>query len=156
MSRGALPWPPHLAAREPVASHTLTTTCAFRDCDPMGVLWHGHHLAYCELARHALGAAIGLGIADFQTRQLFAPVVHSRTRHLRPIPAEAPITLHAALYPSTQPRLYHRYRIELDGALATEAETEQVLTDRAFGMLLQVPEWLGTVFGLPTHPPRRI
>lgn len=146
MSRGDLPWPAHLAAREPVAERRIELRCAFRDCDPMGVLWHGHHLAYCEQARHRLGETLGLGLDDLAARALFAPVVRSQLRHLRPIPAEAAIAVNAALYPSTQPRLYHRYRIELDGDLATEAETEQVLTDHGFTLLLQIPEWLAGVF----------
>ena len=147
MSRRSLPLPSYLSRAEPAHVLTLVQAVAFRDCDPMGVLWHGNYLAYAEVARNALGDRLACGIACLRALDLFAPVVRSQVLHLAPVrPADA-LTIVVELYPTRQPRLYHRYRLSVDGTAVAEAETEQVLTDRAFTLLLATPPALAGVLG---------
>lgn len=147
MSRRSLPLPSYLSRAEPAHVLTLVQAVAFRDCDPMGVLWHGNYLAYAEVARNALGDRLACGIACLRALDLFAPVVRSQVLHLAPVrPADA-LTIVVELYPTRQPRLYHRYRLSVGGTAVAEAETEQVLTDRAFTLLLATPPALAGVLG---------
>ncbi|MBA3686820.1 MAG: acyl-CoA thioesterase [Planctomycetes bacterium] len=141
-----LAYPSFISAREPVHVETIEVRVAFRDCDPMGVLWHGNYLAYCELARNQLGERIGFGIARLRDLGLFAPVVRSQVLHQAPARPDELLRVEAALYASAQPRLYHRYRLSVGGRAIALGETEQVLTDQAFGLLLSVPSALTSVF----------
>ena len=104
MSRRSLPLPSYLSRAEPAHVLTLVQAVAFRDCDPMGVLWHGNYLAYAEVARNALGDRLACGIACLRALDLFAPVVRSQVLHLAPVrPADA-LTIVVELYPTRQPR----------------------------------------------------
>jgi acyl-CoA thioester hydrolase len=143
--RPALPLPAFVSRAEPAHGLTLAQVVAFRDCDPMGVLWHGNYLAYCEAARDALGERLGLGVRHFHGLGLFAPVVRSQVLHQRALRPGDALRTTVELYATRQPRLYHRYRLEVDGACAALAETEQVLTDRAFTLLLVQPEALAAL-----------
>lgn len=131
--------PAYVSKATPVRREVVRQAVAFRDCDPMGVLWHGNYLAYCELARNQLGVAIGLGVCDFERLRLFAPVVRSQLSHPGSARPGDELAIEVALYPTDQPRLYHRYHITCRGALVCNAETEQVLTRTDFTMLLQQP-----------------
>lgn len=137
--------PSFVSRPEPIHAATVTLAVAFRDCDPMGVLWHGNYLAYCEAAREALDARIGVGVRHLRDLGLFAPVVRSQVFHQVPLRPGEDIAVTAELFATRQPRLYHRYRITRDGVVAAEAETEQVLTDRSFALLLAWPEALQAV-----------
>mgnify|MGYP000207778315 CR=1 FL=1 len=146
MPRRSLPLPRYLSRCEPAHALTLTQTVAFRDCDPMGVLWHGNYLAYAEVARNALGERIGCGVACLHMLGLFAPVVRSQVLHRAPARPGDCLTIAVELFPTRQPRLYHRYRLSVAGAPIAEIETEQVLTNRAFTMLLVTPPELASIF----------
>lgn len=146
MARARLAWPRHLRSHAAVHRVSLATRVDFRDCDPMGILWHGHYLGYCERARHELGRSIGFAVDDLLAAGIKAPIVRSQVVHLQPLRPEAPVTVEAALYASHQPRLYHRYRLLGPEGLAAEAETEQVLLDREDLLQLTVPPELAAVF----------
>lgn len=138
--RRDFPLPGFVTAAEPVCETSCRALIAFRDCDPMGVLWHGNYLAYCEFARHELGLINGLSVQAFMQRALFAPVVRSQVMYKTPLRAEEMVTIDIALYPSEQARLYHRYHFWIGDRLAASAETEQVFTDEDFTVLLRAPD----------------
>lgn len=113
----------------------------------MGVLWHGNYLAYCEAARDALGERLGWGVRRLRELGLFAPVVRSQVLHRAPARPNDVLTVRVGLYPTRQPRLYHRYHLAVGGIVVAEAETEQVLTDRAFALLLAQPTEMAALLG---------
>jgi len=137
--------PTWISSVEPVYRHEWTGTVAFRDCDPMGVLWHGNYLAYAEQAREALGTQIGLAVADFRAHGWFAPVVRSQVWHHVPARPGQALRIAVALYATAQPRLFHRYHFLSDQTLLASAETEQVVTNTAFTLLLQQPPALAAI-----------
>ncbi len=142
MTRHQLPFPAYLDRREPAAEACVELTVAFRDCDPMGVLWHGNHLAYCEAARNVLGKDIGFGLAEFIALGLYAPVVRSQVLHLGVARPDELLAVRATIYPTAQPRLYHRYELSVGGREVATAETEQVITDREMVLVLRQPDLL--------------
>ena len=145
MPRRSLPWPSYLSSREPAHRHRLQVRIAFADCDAMGVCWHGNVMHYCERAREALGDGLGYGTRAIAAAGHFAPIAAQAVLHHRPLPYEALVEVEAALYPTRQPRLYHRYRLYVEDALAVEADSEQVLTDRNFGLVLSQPAELARI-----------
>lgn len=145
MPRGAV-LPTWIASATPVHCDQVTVEVAFRDCDPMGVLWHGNYLAYAECARNALGRRLGFGVEHLQAYELFAPVVRSQVWHHAPARPGESLTINVALYATSQPRLYHRYQLTIGDRLVADAETDQVLTDHAFTLLLQQPPALAALF----------
>lgn len=149
--RDRLTWPNFVTAREPVRTCQWHGRVRFRDCDPMGVLWHGAYLGLCEEARHALGERIGLSLTRFMAAGLFAPVVRSQVVHYLPLRAEEPVRVDVSLFPCDQARLYHRYRLWSGDTCHADGETEQVLTRSDFTMLLQWPDDLCWVLE-PTRP----
>jgi acyl-CoA thioester hydrolase len=133
------PLPNYVDGAQARRALTVEREVAFRDCDPMGVLWHGNYLAYCEYARNCLGSTIGLGLDDFRRMQLYAPIVRSQVFHHGSVRPGDVLAIQVALYPTAQPRLYHRYHLRCRDAVVCSAETEQVLTAHDFTLLLQQP-----------------
>jgi acyl-CoA thioester hydrolase len=143
--RRDLPLPDFVSAAVPAAQAEVELRVEFRDCDPMGILWHGHHLAYCEAARHELGRRIGFGLERLQELGLFAPVIRSQVLHLEPVPVGTLLRVTVELFPTEQARLYHRYRLADGDRLCTVAETEQVLTTISYEVLLTPPPDLARI-----------
>lgn len=134
---------------QPIHRLEVEREVAFRDCDPMGVLWHGNYLAYAEVAREALGRSLGWGVPQIRDRGLFAPVVRSQTVHRAPARPGDILTVAVGLYATAQPRLLHRYQMAIAGTTVAEVETEQVFTDRAFTLILRQPDGLAALLGTP-------
>lgn len=57
----------------------------FHDVDAMGVVWHGHYLKYCELARTPLLRGCGLDAGDLIGPVYRFVVIESRCRHAFPL-----------------------------------------------------------------------
>jgi acyl-CoA thioester hydrolase len=147
MPRAEWPLPSYVHGPEPVAREIVVQEVAFRDCDPMGVLWHGHYLAYCEHARHRLGERLAIGVRRLADLHLAAPVVRSQVIHLDAVRPGDALATEVALYACEQPRLYHRYRMSVAGRPVAEAETEQVLTRADLTLILQLPEAFAVLRG---------
>ncbi|MEM9066853.1 MAG: acyl-CoA thioesterase [Myxococcota bacterium] len=60
-------------------------TVPFHDCDPLGIVWHGHYLKYFEIARERLFDRIGLTLPYFRDHGLHLVVIESRIRHAFPL-----------------------------------------------------------------------
>jgi acyl-CoA thioester hydrolase len=142
---GARALPTWIIGVEPQHRGSISVPIAFRDCDPMGVLWHGNYLAYAERARDDLGRHLGLSVTHFVERGWFAPIVRSQVWHHAPGRPSDLLTIEVGLFATMQPRLFHRYRFLIGDRLIAEAETEQVVTDRSFTLFLQQPPELASV-----------
>jgi acyl-CoA thioester hydrolase len=57
----------------------------FYDCDPAGVVWHGHYAKYFDLARCALLQQIGYGYAEMLESGYTWPVIEFQARHIKPL-----------------------------------------------------------------------
>ncbi len=43
------------------------------DCDPLGIVWHGHYYKYLEIARTLLFEGLGIDVAFFQKNATSTP-----------------------------------------------------------------------------------
>ncbi len=57
----------------------------FHDCDPLGIVWHGHYYKYLEHARTVLLRNHRLDVADFQELGFRLFMIETRCRHTHPL-----------------------------------------------------------------------
>lgn len=56
----------------------------YRECDPMGIVYHTHYLDYFEAARTEALRALGLAYRDLEARGIIMPVVDLAVHYHRP------------------------------------------------------------------------
>lgn len=64
---------------------SVRLTVPFHDCDPLGIVWHGHYMKYFELARTALFRATGLDVPQIRELGLKMYVADVRCRYTHPL-----------------------------------------------------------------------
>jgi acyl-CoA thioester hydrolase len=57
----------------------------FYDCDPLGVVWHGHYVRFFEQARSALMDSIDYGYQQMHDSGFAWPVIDLHVRYLKAI-----------------------------------------------------------------------
>jgi len=56
----------------------------YRECDPMGVVYHAHYLDYFEAARTEALRDLGIAYRDVEDRGIIMPVVNLDVQYKRP------------------------------------------------------------------------
>ena len=104
----------------------VTVTVSFHDCDPMGVVWHGHYFRFFERAREALLRQIGYSYAEMAASGYVWPVVDTHVKYRQPLRCEEVVRVSARIT-----EYENRLRIDYDiknaaGQITTRAHTLQV------------------------------
>jgi acyl-CoA thioester hydrolase len=121
---------------EPLRGFSVQIPVRFAECDPYGVVWHGHYALYLEQAREALTARFGFTATRALSMGYRVPVTRMEIRYRVPIFADSFILVTARLRPPDVARFLLDYEIRGEsGELLAEASTEQVVV-KAFGELL--------------------
>lgn len=121
---------------EPLRGFSVQIPVRFAECDPYGVVWHGHYALYLEQAREALTARFGFTATRALSMGYRVPVTRMEIRYRVPIFADSFILVTARLRPPDVARFLLDYEIRGEsGELLAEASTEQVVV-RASGELL--------------------
>jgi acyl-CoA thioester hydrolase len=71
--------------RAPAGSFAVEAEVPFHDCDPLGVVWHGHYYKYAEIGRTAFLRAKGLDFGAPSMAGLGTYVVESKCRYTFPL-----------------------------------------------------------------------
>lgn len=118
-------------------------TVPFHDCDPLGVVWHGHYYKYLEIARTELLQPLGLDGQELVDSGHRMYVTDARCRYLSPLRYRDRVRVTAWLREWEQ-RIYVAYEVmNLTAARrAARAHTVLVVTDAAGTLLFEVPEAL--------------
>lgn len=104
----------------------VTITVSFHDCDPMGVVWHGHYFRFFEQAREALLRQIGYSYAEMAASGYVWPVVDTHVKYRQPLRCEEVIRVSARIT-EYENRLRIDYEVKnAAGQVATRAHTLQV------------------------------
>ncbi|HVO52659.1 MAG TPA: thioesterase family protein [Thermoanaerobaculia bacterium] len=113
----------------------------FPEVDSYGVVWHGHYVAYFEVARNALCAAFGLTPADALAYGYKVPITRVSMDLKRPARLDDRIVVTARLAPPETAKLVMDYEIrrEATGELLASGTTEQVFLDPSGQLLLTFP-----------------
>ncbi|MEQ1439706.1 acyl-CoA thioesterase [Fontimonas sp. SYSU GA230001] len=72
-------------------------TVQFHDCDPLGVVWHGHYARYFEHARSALMDGIDYGYEQMRDSGYAWPVIDLHVRYVKAIRLGQKLRVRAAL-----------------------------------------------------------
>jgi acyl-CoA thioester hydrolase len=112
---------------------------AFHDCDPMGVVWHGHYFKYLEHARCALLRRFDYDYPQMQASGWLWPVVDARIKYVRPLRYGQRLKIRAEIV-EWEHRLRFNYRIRdaADNTKFTSASTVLVAVDPVSGQMQYV------------------
>ena len=116
----------------------------FYDCDPMGVVWHGHYLKFMEEARHGLLFEIGYDYDMIREEDFYdLPVIEINfIKYIRPLRAGDAYDV-ILLIRECGVRLVFDYVIGKGDTVCVKARTTQCAVNRKTGaMEFQMPERL--------------
>lgn len=121
----------------------------FFDCDPLGVVWHGHYFKYLELARSAMLGPLGLEGPELVDSGHLMYVSDSRCRHVSALRWRDRVKVTAWLREWEQ-RLYVAYDVAnlTRGKQAARAHTILVITDLHGKLQWDVPAVLRERLGV--------
>ena len=132
-----------LRAAEPLRGFTLEVPVRFAECDPYGVVWHGHYVLYLEHAREALTGKFGFTAARAMEMGYRVPVTRMELKYRAPARPDQTIRVTARLRSPAVARLVMDYEIRSEaGDLLCAAETEQVVLNSQNELLLTLPSGL--------------
>lgn len=120
---------------------TVSFDVRFPEVDSYGVVWHGHYLAYFEVARNALCAAAGLTPAEALALGYKVPIVRFDANVKRPARLDDTLEVSALLRIPETAKLVMDYevrRLPARDLLAT-GTTEQVFLNPQGELLLGFP-----------------
>ena len=128
----------------PLSGHSILIPVRFAECDPYAVVWHGHYALYLEQVRESLTARFGFTAAKALTMGYRVPITRMEIRYRLPARPDTTIRATARLRPPEVARFVLDYEIrsEPQGELLATAETEQVVLNRDWELLLTLPAGL--------------
>jgi acyl-CoA thioester hydrolase len=130
-------------ADEPLRGLTLEVPVRFAECDPYGVVWHGHYVLYFEQAREALTGRFGFTAARALEMGYRVPVTRLELRYRAPARPDQTVHVTARLRSPSVARLVMDYEVRSEtGELLVSGETEQVVINRDGELLLTLPSGL--------------
>ncbi len=112
----------------------------FHDCDPLGVVWHGHYYKYMELVRTKILTALDLDGAELLATGHRFYVIESKCRYAAPLRYRDAVRVDGWIA-EVDPRIAVRYEIhnETTGRRAARGHTILATTDAEGTLLLETP-----------------
>lgn len=127
----------------PFVSYTHQTKVRFSEVDAMQIVWHGNYFLFFEDARDGLGEHYGLGIRNLAENHIQAPVVNADIQYKKAISYREEISIETKLYKTDYPKIFHTYIVRnSENEICVEGYTEQVFTDLAGELQLQLPNFI--------------
>jgi acyl-CoA thioester hydrolase len=128
---------------EPIRGFAIEVPVRFAECDPYGVVWHGHYVLYLEHAREALTGKFGFTAARALEMGYRVPVTRMELTYRLPARPDQTIRVTARLRAPSVARLVMDYEIRDEtGRLLASAVTEQVVLNAQGELLLTLPSGL--------------
>lgn len=127
----------------PLRGPTIEIPVRFAECDPYGVVWHGHYVLYLEHAREALTGRFGFTAARALEMGYRVPVTRMELRYRAPARPDQKLHVTARLRAPSVARLVMDYEVRSEsGELLVSAETEQVVVNTDGELILTLPAGL--------------
>ena len=112
----------------------------------MGIMWHGHYVAYMEDARCALGDALGIGYSDFFERGFTLPVRQMHIDYLLPLKYRHTYEIQARLFYTEAVRLNYDFTIlDEDKRVCARGYSVQLLVDKTGNVQFVRPDFYEAV-----------
>ncbi len=123
-----------------------TVRVRFNECDPLGIVWHGHYIVYFEDGREAFGREHGISYLDVQYNGYATPIVKTVCEHFLPLKYGETITVETTFVNLPTAKMMFRYRIfNEENRVVCSGETVQVFIDTEGNLQLYNPpffqEW---------------
>ncbi|WP_103027028.1 acyl-CoA thioesterase [Salinibacter altiplanensis] len=113
----------------------------YRECDPMGVVYHTHYLDYFEAARTEALRHVGVRYRDLEAHGIIMPVVHVEVDYHGPAHYDDPLVVEACF--EQMPTA----RVPIDYTVRREEEEEVLVTGHTTLCFTDAEA------RRPTHPP---
>ncbi|MGH9317377.1 MAG: acyl-CoA thioesterase [Thermoanaerobaculia bacterium] len=127
----------------PLRGYSVSIPVRFAECDPYGVVWHGHYALYLEQVREALTSSFGFTASKALAMGYRVPVSRMEIRYRLPARADTTIVATARLRRPDVARFILDYELRSQtGTLLATAETEQVIVNQEGELLLTLPAGL--------------
>lgn len=114
----------------------------FGECDPLGIMWHGHYWRWLEIARTELLRSVGLDVPDLAAFGVRVVVADARCSHHRPLRYAERFRVEAWV-PLAGPGVDVQYRVtsgaEPGGPLCAKARTLLAAIHPTEDRLIDVP-----------------
>jgi len=123
--------------------HTIDIPVRFAECDPYGVVWHGHYVLYLEHAREALTGKFGFTAARALEMGYRVPITRLEMTYRAPALPDQVVKVTARLRDPAVARFVIDYEIRNEtGNLLATGLTEQVVVKSDGELLLTMPSGL--------------
>lgn len=146
-----------LTLRIPSDAVTVELEVPFHDCDPLGVVWHGHYYKFFEHARTALLRRIDLDVPQIRDLGYRLYVIESKCRYSAPLSYGDRVQV-SAWFRELDNRIDVAYEIRnlTLGRRAARGHTILASTDADGNLLLETPDaLLHRLRGGPFRPRRK-
>ena len=110
-----------------VPAHRHLHRVRYRECDPMGVVYHAHYLGYFEAARTEALRAWGLPYKALEDAGVQMPVVEAALRYRRPARYDDLLEVEVSFPEPPGARVLTRYQVRREGEDATLVEGDVTL-----------------------------
>lgn len=108
-----------------VSAHQITVR--FNEVDSLGIVWHGHYIAYFEEGREAFCKTFGISYLDAKKEGFATPIVKTVTEHLLPVRYGEIITVETTFQNTRSAKLVFTYVIKNEESkVVCTGETTQV------------------------------
>ncbi len=119
-----------------------TTRVRFNECDPLGIVWHGHYIVYFEDGREAFGNEHGISYLDVQRNGYATPIVKTSTEHFVSLKYGETVRIETTFINTQTAKMIFRYELfNEENKLVCSGETVQVFVDLEGNLQLYNPEF---------------
>jgi acyl-CoA thioester hydrolase len=119
--------------------HETPLKVRFYEVDSYQVAWHGHYIAWFEVARNELASRFGLDPMQLKEAGLMAPVVDLTCKFKLPARYNDEVIIQTSMERTETAKLIFHYTVMRDTEVLAEGGTTHVLTDLMGTMLYKVP-----------------
>ncbi len=129
-------------------SHVYHHRVRYRECDPMGVVYHGHYLDFFEYARTEALREMGLPYKAMEDRGIILPVIDLAVQYKRPAFYDdlLAITTHFDGVPRVRIRLDYEVRRNGEDRVLTTGHVTLCFVDAATNRPTPAPPEVIAVF----------
>ena len=118
----------------------------FNECDPLGIVWHGHYIKYFEDGREAFGRKHGISYLEVAESGYATPIVKSKCSHKLSLRYGDVARVETEFLDTPAAKIIFRFTIyDGNNEIACTGETIQVFVDGKGDLQLNNPpfyeEW---------------
>ncbi len=125
-----------------VISHTSEVRVRFAECDPLGIVWHGHYIQYFEDGREAFGRHHGISYLHQKENAFSTPIVKSMCEHKLPLRYGDVALIKTSYVDCDAAKMIFKYEIfNGNGKVVCTGETVQVFVALYGELSLTIPQF---------------